>query len=211
MYAIISGLILGVISSYGDTLFNNGQFDIVLLVTGYFNTATVWGITAFLIGGKTENKKLAALLGVIVLIFAVVSYYSYGVLFGNRNDIPIITILKTAGLWALVGIVIGSIYGIAGSIYKYTLKATQKVISVGLLSVLILAENGFFLYQGKEYLSQLNPLEILNIIMFILGIVLPFILLKDFKKALATTLISLILSIIAAMILSQILILIRGY
>ena len=211
LIAIIFGAFIGIISSYGDTLFNNGQFDIILLVTGYFNTATIWGISAFLIGERTKSRKFALILGVSLLLAAVITYYIYGATIGNRSAIPLVTILRTAELWSIVGIIVGSIYGIAGSIYKHPLQSKLRNVSIILLTVLILSENGAYLYQMKDYLNANNYSAIIMIVMFIFGISLPFILIKNFKKALITLAVSLLLSVTGAVILNLIFVLIRGY
>jgi|GEM_PF-5677141 len=188
------GLIIGVVASFGDTVPSNGGTDPLFLLTSYFNTATLWGAAAFIVGVRMGSKKMAAISAILLLLAAVGSYYFYGTNFGNRTEIIMGTIIKTAVLWSIIGIVVGTIFGIAGFVYKHTISSKAKMAGVITLSSLILSENGYYLYAAKDYLTQLDPQKAVLIGMILVGLALPFILLGKNKKGLLSTVLSTLIS-----------------
>lgn len=178
--AVVVGLSLGLGAAYGDTILNNGQVDLVLWLTNYLNTASAWTLAAFFIGSRSKSWKLAAVPAVAMLLIAVCSYYFYGVNFGNRTLILQTVIMREVAIWSLLGVVIGTVYGIAGSLTRFSATPKLRIASVSLVSVMMFAENGFFFLRSYPYAN----LDLMSLFSVILGIILPFLLLRNYKQAL---------------------------
>lgn len=210
LLSLVGGLLIGIVAAYGDTLSNSGQFDIVWLVSNYFNTPTLWAVSAFLVGTLSSSKKQSAFLGILLLLTAVFSYYIYGRAFGNRTDIMIDTLLKATYVWSLIAVVIGTLYGTAGSVWKYSKDVYKKVGAFVLLPVLIISENVYYILISKEYFFSNWGVSTIYLGMILIGMAIPFLFMKDIKRASLVVVISLLLSVFGVVILSYVLNAVRG-
>ncbi len=205
LLSLIGGLLIGIVAAYGDTLSNSGQFDIVWLVSNYFNTPTLWAVSAFLVGTLSSSKKQSAFLGILLLLTAVFSYYIYGRALGNRTDIMIDTLLKATYVWSLIAVVIGTLYGTAGSVWKYSKDVYKKVGAFVLLPVLIISENVYYILISKEYFFSNWGVSTIYLGMILIGMAISFLFMKDIKRASLVVVISLLLSVFGVVILSYVL------
>lgn len=197
---IILGLALGIASSFTDLL-EFGSF--LFILGGFLNTASVWSLSAFIVGTQFKSRKKAVLYSILFLSLSVTAYYSFGFLIGDRQEIPLLIIISTAFSWVIISIFIGTLCGLAGTTAKHSKTIRKKIVSVLIPVIIILSETLIALAQLYPYLSNpenLIPFGIL-ITLLIFGLILPYSVFKDKKVAFYTMGLSIILSLFIVFIL----------
>jgi hypothetical protein len=107
------------------------------------NSGSVWVAAAFLAGTFVAERRWAAVSGVLTLLCAVGGYFLTGTLMGVPYALSMMV------FWAVVAVVGGPIFGLAGSLWRYAaaqplawrLQALfQPAIAAGLLGAAFVAE-----------------------------------------------------------------------
>lgn len=196
LISLIAGGLIGIIAAYGDTLRSDGQIDVVLIIANYFNTPTLWAMSAFFIGTISKSKLSAMGLGTLLLLSAVDSYYLYGITFGNRTEIMMETIVKAVLVWSVLALLIGPIYALAGSIWRHTQSINKRMFALIFLPVLIISENAYYLFLSRNNFLENISVNVVYIGMILVGLSLPFILLRDVRRGLLASTLSVIASVL---------------
>jgi hypothetical protein len=94
------------------------------------NSGSAWAALA-VVGGWLIGRPLAgAVAGTVALVAAVVGYYAFGVLAGDRTDVGIAGVSGAVRMWALLAVVVGPVLGLAGAL-------VHRPGAVGLIAVLV--------------------------------------------------------------------------
>ena len=113
---LIAGLILGTATSLADSsiAFGSHEQPWVRAAAIVLNLATTWAALAFLTGRASGTPVGAAVAGTVVLWVAVLGYYAYGGLFGDRADVGWQTLLRAARVWVALADFTGPVFGLLG-------------------------------------------------------------------------------------------------
>jgi hypothetical protein len=94
------------------------------------NSGSVWAALA-VVGGWLIGRPLAgAVAGTVALVAAVVGYFAFGVLAGDRTDVGFAGVSGAVRMWALLAVVVGPVLGLAGAL-------VHRPGLVGLVAVLV--------------------------------------------------------------------------
>lgn len=191
---LLSGVLLGTASSLGDVL----PFGSLLyIIGGFLNTASVWSLSAFLIGTQFRSRKNSIIFSISFLALPVLSYYIVGYLWGNRGEVPLITLVSTALSWIFIGIFIGALCGLSGRTAKHTKNLRKRIIAMIIPMAIILTESTISLIQLLPYLN-LNSNNyipfLMMVLLFISACGIPFIIFKNRRVAVYTLILALLIS-----------------
>lgn len=191
---LLSGVLLGTASSLGDVL----PFGSLLyIIGGFLNTASVWSLSAFLIGTQFKSRKNSIIFSISFLSLSVLSYYIVGYLWGNRGEVPLITLVSTALSWIFIGIFIGALCGLSARTAKHTKNLRKRIIAMIIPMAIILTESTISLIQLLPYLN-LNSNNyipfLMMVLLFISACGIPFIIFKNRRVAVYTLILALLIS-----------------
>jgi hypothetical protein len=94
------------------------------------NSGSAWAALA-VVGGWLIGRPLAgAVAGTVALVAAVVAYYAFGVLAGDRTDVGFAGVSGAVRMWALLAVVVGPVLGLAGALVR-------RPGLIGLVAVLV--------------------------------------------------------------------------
>jgi hypothetical protein len=115
--AVGFGIALGVATAWIDVraggLEQDGLWRAASMV---LNSGSAWAALA-VVGGWLIGRPLAgAVAGTVALVAAVVGYYAFGVLVGDRTDVGFAGVSGAVRMWALLAIVVGPVLGLAGAL-----------------------------------------------------------------------------------------------
>jgi hypothetical protein len=125
------GVALGVATAWVDVraggLEQDGLWRAASMV---LNSGSAWAALA-VVGGWLIGRPLAgAVGGTVALVAAVVGYYAFGVLAGDRTDVGFAGVSGAVRMWALLAVVVGPALGLAGALVR-------RPGLVGLVAVLV--------------------------------------------------------------------------
>jgi hypothetical protein len=117
--AVGLGVALGVVSAWVDVraggLEQDGSWRAASMV---LNSGSAWAALA-VVGGWLIGRPLAgAVAGTVALVAAVVGYYAFGVLAGDRTDVGFAGVSGAVRMWALLAVVVGPVLGLAGALVR---------------------------------------------------------------------------------------------
>jgi hypothetical protein len=129
--AVGFGIALGVATAWIDVraggLEQDGLWRAASMV---LNSGSAWAALA-VVGGWLIGRPLAgAVAGTVALVAAVVGYYAFGVLAGDRTDVGFAGVSGAVRMWALLAVVVGPVLGLAGALVR-------RPGLVGLVAVLV--------------------------------------------------------------------------
>ena len=125
------GTALGVATAWVDVgaggLEQDGLWRAASMV---LNSGSAWAALA-VVGGWLIGRPLAgAVAGTVALVAAVVGYYAFGVLAGDRTDVGFAGVSGAVRMWALLAVVVGPVLGLAGALVR-------RPGLIGLVAVLV--------------------------------------------------------------------------
>ncbi len=125
------GMALGVATAWVDVraggLEQDGLWRAASMV---LNSGSAWAALA-VVGGWLIGRPLAgAVAGTVALVAAVVGYYAFGVLAGDRTSVGLAGVSGAIRMWALLAVVVGPLLGLAGALVR-------RPGVVGLIAVLV--------------------------------------------------------------------------
>ena len=130
------GLLVGVATFFGQGVMP-GQWNTLV------NSGAIWLVAPFFVGARVRSRRLAAVLGTVVLLATVAGYYGLAGLAGA----PMSTWMTA--FWLGVALVAGPLFGVAGRWWHDESRAL-RVIGVALLGALLVAE-GLYLMVVLQY------------------------------------------------------------
>ncbi len=198
---ILLGALLGVASSLADKLPTGSPF---FVVGGFLNTASVWSISAFIVGSRFRSRINSVAMPIIFLAFSVSAYYITGFALNTIVDVPVITIVATYISWVFIAILVGALCGLAGMSAKYSRDIKKRMIAIVIPMVIILIESVISVIQLLPYLSANNnnyiPFGVLTALALI-ALSIPFFIYNNKRIAFYNMVLGLLLSIVGALIL----------
>jgi len=198
---LLLGAILGVASSLGDVMPFGSAFYII---GGFLNTASLWCLSAFLIGTVFRSRKNAVIFPISFLTLSVCSYYLTGYFWGNRSEVPLITLIATSLSWIIIAVFVGSLCGLAGMTAKYSKDIKKRIVAVTIPMVIIITECFISIIQLLPYLNSNNsnyiPFGIL-VSLTCTALVIPFLIYRNKRIAFYNMVLGVLLSITGAVIL----------
>ena len=133
LLALLAGLALGLFSGLGDRL----PADTVLhVVVALANAAGPWLVTAFAVGALAGAPVAGAFTATAALAAAVAVYYLTIYLGGNS----VADLLRSAGVWLGVSVVVGPLLGAAGGAWARPRRAFDRIWAAALLAGTLAAE-----------------------------------------------------------------------
>lgn len=141
------------------------------------NAVGAWLGVAFVLGASARTIPTGALRGLIGLLSAVASYYLLIAFLGS--GIRVQGAGHAATVWGAVALLAGPTMGLAGAVWRRT-TGWSRSLAVAFLAAPLIGEGTRFGFPRLVYLDQLatDPGALLLGMEIVLGVVLPFILLR---------------------------------
>jgi hypothetical protein len=133
LIALVAGLALGLFSGLGDRLPPDTPLHVVVALA---NAAGPWLVTAFAVGAVARAPLAGAITATAALLAAVAVYYLSIYLLGNS----VADLVRTAGVWLAVSVVVGPLLGAAGGAWAEPGAPWPRVAAIGLLAGCLAAE-----------------------------------------------------------------------
>jgi len=185
------GVALGLACWVADQLPYDGR--LALQLAGWFgNIGGTWLVLAFGLGGWSGSYRRAALAGPLGLGCAVVVYYAGILLSGSRDQIPGRHLLSIGALWLGCALAAGLCFALLGAVWR-SQSGWKSSLAVGILCGAMAGENLFYLLQTLPYLA--NQFSIVMLLELAAALILPWLLLRKPRAALAASAWTLALSI----------------
>lgn len=195
------GLFLGITSSIGDILPFGSAF---FIIGGFLNTASVWCLSAFAVGTNFKSRRYAIIVPISFLVLSILGYYIFGYFWGDRSEVPVITLVATSLSWMFIALFVGALCGLSGMIAKHSRDIKKRMIAVTVPMVIIITESIISLIQLLPYLSTNSsnfiPFLILSILILV-ALSIPFFVYRNKRISLYNMILGLILSIVGALVL----------
>ena len=126
------------------------------------NSGAVWALAAYVLGATVRPAAASAVAGLVLLLTAVESYYLAGVLF--RHDSTTTLWSATTGLWLVLAVIVGPLFGLAGGSLRSTGRATRSA-SAACAGLVFLVEAVAVLgrspaHHGSNHAGQTAAIEI---------------------------------------------------
>lgn len=118
LWALGLGAALGVTTSAADYFAGGGYADVWRLPAVLLNAGATWAALAFLCGYLARRTGWAMVAGAVGLISAVVSYYAFGSVFGDRIGVDVGNLLGALRYWLVGGLIVGPLLGLAGALAR---------------------------------------------------------------------------------------------
>lgn len=141
------------------------------------NAIGAWLGIAFILGASARTIPTGVLRGLIGLLSAVAAYYLLNAALGQ--GFRVIGASHAATVWGAVALLAGPLMGGAGSVWRYG-QGWPRAIGVGILAAALIGE-GFVFGAGRLiHVDQLStdPGAILLAVEIVLGLALPWLLLR---------------------------------
>lgn len=133
LLALVAGVALGLFSGLGDRL----PADTILhVVVALANAAGPWLVAAFVVGALAGAPLAGAITATVALVAAVAVYYLSIYFMGNT----VADLLRSAGVWLAVSVVVGPLLGAAGGAWSRARRPVERIGAVGLLAGALAAE-----------------------------------------------------------------------
>ncbi len=127
--ATVAGLLLGPVDLLAQTTLPYPWANLA-------NSGAVWALAAFVLGATLRPAAASAAAGIVLLPIAVESYYLAGVIF--RHDSTSTLWSSTTGLWLVLAVIVGSLFGLAGSVVRSPRRAARFAAAASAGSIFLL-------------------------------------------------------------------------
>jgi hypothetical protein len=114
--AAVAGLLLGPLDLLAQTTLPYPWANLA-------NSGAVWALAAFVLGATLRPAAASAAAGIVLLPIAVESYYLAGVIF--RHDSTTTLWSSTTGLWLVLAVIVGPLFGLAGGAVRSPRRAAR--------------------------------------------------------------------------------------
>ncbi len=167
LIVVVASIVFGCASAASDiltTIFFSTDLPVYIqLPEMLLNSYTLW-IAVALYASGTESKILRMMLfSFLSMSIMVMSYYTFGVIFGNRGDVPLSTIEYEIMKWSLVAVA-GSIVATAIAKLAHLNKYFMLLWPLIALTEIYVIRGGFDLYsKGVDVSVQLGSILLLVI------------------------------------------------
>ena len=156
---IIVGIIVGILTKLGQGILP-GHWNSLA------NLGSVWLIPSFFVASFSYSKRIAILYGILALLGMVLGYYGYAIVITNvAHSIYFISV------WIVCAFIGGTIFGIAGFLWKDTTNPLHKFGSA-LISGVFVTDGLHILLNFEDY-SHMLPVGYTEVIV---GIILILVL-----------------------------------
>jgi hypothetical protein len=113
------GITLGVATAWVDVRAGGlEQNDLWRAASMFLNAGSTWATLAIVSGWVIGRPIPAAIAGAAALGAAVVGYYAFGLLAGDRTQVGLEGVSGAIGLWTVLAVVAGPVLGIAGALIR---------------------------------------------------------------------------------------------
>ena len=127
--ATVAGLLLGPLDLLAQTTLPYPWANLA-------NSAAVWALVAFAVGATVWPAAKSAVAGLVLLPIAVETYYLAGVVV--RHDSTTTLWSATTGLWLVIAVVVGPLFGFAGGGLRSSRRAIRFAAAACAGSVFLL-------------------------------------------------------------------------
>ncbi|KXY73861.1 MULTISPECIES: DUF6518 family protein [Bacillus] len=156
---IIVGIIVGILTKLGQGILP-GHWNSLA------NLGSVWLVPSFFVASFSYSKRTAILSGILALLGMVLGYYGYAIIFKNvSHSIYFISV------WITCAFIGGTIFGIAGFLWKDTTNPLHKLGSALIGGVFV--TDGLHILLNFEDYSHMLPVGYTEVIV---GIILILVL-----------------------------------
>jgi hypothetical protein len=114
--ALALGALLGIATAAADGL--SGGYppnEAARAASVILNAGSTWAALAVLAGWLVRGSVAGSIAGVAALLLAVLGYYGWGVLAGDRTAIGFSGVAGALRMWAVAAVVAGPVLGLAGA------------------------------------------------------------------------------------------------
>lgn len=133
LIALVAGVALGLFSGVGDRLAADTVLHVIIALA---NAAGPWLVTAFAVGALAGAPLAGALTATAALAAAVSVYYLTIYLAGTA----VADLVRFAGVWLAVSVVVGPLLGAAGGAWRRSRRTFDRIGAVALLAGTLAAE-----------------------------------------------------------------------
>lgn len=156
---IVIGIIVGILTKLGQGILPGNWHSLA-------NLGSVWLVPSFFVASLSYSKRTAMLSGILALLGMVLGYYGYAIVIKNvAHSIYFISV------WTVCAFIGGTIFGIAGFLWKDTTTPLHKFGSA-LLSGVFVTDGLHILLNFEDY-SHMLPVGYTEVIV---GIILILVL-----------------------------------
>ncbi|MGE7890137.1 DUF6518 family protein [Bacillus cereus] len=156
---IVVGIVVGILTKLGQGILPGNWNSLA-------NLGSVWLVPSFLVASLSYSKRTAILSGIFALLGMVLGYYGYATIIENvTHSIYFISV------WIVCACIGGTIFGIAGFLWKDTTNPLHKFGSA-LLGGVFVTDGLHILFNFEDY-SHMLPVGYTEVIV---GIILILVL-----------------------------------
>lgn len=116
---LLSG-VLGTAAAASDVLGASGAAGEWRALALALNAGCVWAALAVVCGWLARGRLTAALAGVVGLAIAVLGYYGYAVLLGDRAELSVWAVSGSIRFWLVAAVLLGPALGLVGAAARRT-------------------------------------------------------------------------------------------
>jgi hypothetical protein len=119
-FVVLTGLALGMGASAADAFqgFGADARAWVRILSIVLNMVVAWVGAAFLVGRMARTRRKAVVAGLVVLYVAVLGYYLFGALLGDRAQVGTTTLTAASLRWLIAATVAGPVFGLLGNVAR---------------------------------------------------------------------------------------------
>lgn len=169
--SVVVGIIVGVITILGQKVLP-AEWNWIA------NSGSVWLIPPFFVAALAKTKRQSVVVGIINLLSILLGYYGYAILIrGNYESLYYLL------LWIIVGLISGTIFGIAGFLWNKDNTWKHKFGSA-LIGGVFISEGIFIVSHWNDYSHMIAS----GFIKIAIGIILILILERSKKDRVSSML-----------------------
>lgn len=173
----VAGTGLGFLAAAADRMGGGTALVAVL------STALSWGATVVVVGMLASRAAVAAVLGPVTLVLAVLAYYGLSLTWGLRS--PGGDVANATLIWSVVGVAAGLTLGPAGWVARHG-EPRPRALSIGILGGLLAAQGASLWWRTHDVVDGGSTIPML--VAFLLGApLLVVVLLARRQRLLALT------------------------
>jgi len=120
MVIVLVSWVLGTAAAASDVLGASGAAGEWRALAVVLNAGCVWAALAVVCGWLARGRLTAALAGVVGLTVAVLGYYGYAVLLGDRAELSVWAASGSIRFWLVAAVLLGPGLGLVGSAARRT-------------------------------------------------------------------------------------------
>lgn len=156
---IIVGIIVGILTKLGQGILSGNWNSLA-------NLGSVWLVPSFFVASLSYSKRTAMLSGILALLGMVLGYYGYAIIIKN-----VALSIYFISVWIVCACIGGTIFGIAGFLWKDTTNPLHKFGSALIGGVFL--TDGLHILLNFENYSHMLPVGYTEVIV---GIILILVL-----------------------------------